>query len=80
MSGRRGAARDAHETEALGREAHGVRGMLSLMACAGLAKLAHRIERQPAEAIAQGDPDELIDGLRKLREALRSRTDLSADG
>jgi hypothetical protein len=54
--------------------------MLSLMACAGLAKLAHRIERQPAEAIAQGDPDELIDGLRKLREALRSRTDLSADG
>ena len=80
MIGRLGAARDAHETEALGREAHGARGMLSLMACAGLAKLAHRIERQPAEAIAQGDPDELIDGLRKLREALRSRTDLSADG
>lgn len=80
MIGRLGAARDAHETEALGREAHGVRGMLSLMACAGLAKLAHRIERQPAEALAQGDPDALIDGLRKLREALRSRTDLSADG
>jgi two-component system sensor histidine kinase/response regulator len=80
MIGRLAAARDAQEPEALSREAHGVRGMLSLMACAGLAKLAHRIERQPAEAIDQGWADALIAGLRKLREALRSRTDLSADG
>ena len=80
MIGRLCAARDTGQAEALGREAHGVRGMLSLMACGGLARLAHRIEREPVEAIELGCPDELIDGLRKLREALRSRTDLSADG
>lgn len=78
--GRLSAARDAGDPDALGREAHGAKGMLSLMACTGLARLAHQIERQPTDATAQARADELIDGLRKLREALRSRPDLSADG
>ena len=66
--------------ENLSREAHGVKGMLSLMGCASLAKLANTIERQPADPGSKARTAELIDGLRKLRETLRSRTDLSPDG
>jgi hypothetical protein len=54
--------------------------MLSLMACSGLARLANQIERQPGENTARARTEELIDGLRKLRQTLQSRTDLSADG
>ena len=54
--------------------------MLSLMACGGLARLANQIERQPTETSARARTDELIDGLRKLRETLQSRSDLSPDG
>jgi hypothetical protein len=54
--------------------------MLSLMACTGLARLANQIERQPTETSARARTDELIDGLRKLRETLQSRSDLSPDG
>jgi len=53
---------------------------LSLMACTGLARLANQIERQPTETSARARTDELIDGLRKLRETLQSRSDLSPDG
>jgi CheY-like chemotaxis protein len=73
-------ARDSSEPDALSREAHGAKGMLSLMACGGLARLANQVERQPTEASARARTDELIDGLRKLREALQSRSDLSPDG
>jgi two-component system sensor histidine kinase EvgS len=73
------AARDGGDADALGREAHGAKGMLSLMACAGLARLANQIERQPGENTARARTEELIDGLRKLRLTLQSRTDLSAD-
>jgi PAS domain S-box-containing protein len=78
--GRLCSARDAGEPDTLGREAHGAKGMLSLMACGSLARLAHQLERQPAETTARTRADELIDGLRKLRETLRSRTDLRPDG
>jgi CheY-like chemotaxis protein/anti-sigma regulatory factor (Ser/Thr protein kinase) len=74
------AARNSSEADLLSREAHGAKGMLSLMACGGLARLANQIERQPTEASARARTDELIDGLRKLREALQSRSDLSPDG
>jgi two-component system sensor histidine kinase/response regulator len=73
-------ARDSAEPDTLSREAHGAKGMLSLMACAGLARLANQIERQPTETSARARTDELIDGLRKLRETLQSRSDLSPDG
>ena len=73
-------ARDSSEPDTLSREAHGAKGMLSLMACTGLARLANQIERQPTETSARARTDELIDGLRKLRETLRSRSDLSPDG
>lgn len=66
--------------ESLSREAHGTKGMLSLMGCTGLARLANAIERQPSEPAAQGRADELIDGLRNLRNTLLSRADLSPDG
>jgi CheY-like chemotaxis protein len=78
--GRLCVARDSAEPDTLSREAHGARGMLSLMACAGLAGLANQVERQPTETSARARTDELIDGLRKLRETLRSRSDLSPDG
>jgi CheY-like chemotaxis protein len=73
-------ARDSSEPDTLSREAHGAKGMLSLMACTGLARLANQIERQPTETSARARTDELIDGLRKLRETLQSRSDLSPDG
>ena len=73
-------ARDSSEPDTLSREAHGAKGMLSLMACTGLARLANQIERQPTETSARARTDELIDGLRKLRETLQSRADLSPDG
>jgi HPt (histidine-containing phosphotransfer) domain-containing protein len=73
-------ARDSAEPDTLSREAHGAKGMLSLMACTGLARLANQIERQPTETSARARTDELIDGLRKLRETLQSRSDLSPDG
>lgn len=73
-------ARDAREEDVLGREAHGVKGMLALMACTGLARLANSIERQPSDPAAATRTDELIDGLRKLRETLQSRVDLSPHG
>jgi HPt (histidine-containing phosphotransfer) domain-containing protein len=73
-------ARDSSEPDTLSREAHGAKGMLSLMACGGLARLANQIERQPTETSARARTDELIDGLRKLRETLQSRSDLSPDG
>ncbi len=73
-------ARDSGDPDALGREAHGAKGMLSLMACTGLARLANQIERQPGDNTARARTEELIDGLRKLRQSLQSRTDLSADG
>jgi HPt (histidine-containing phosphotransfer) domain-containing protein len=66
--------------DSLSQEAHGIKGMLSLMGCAGLAKLANTIERQPADPGAKARTDELIVGLRKLGETLRSRIDLSPDG
>jgi signal transduction histidine kinase/DNA-binding response OmpR family regulator len=78
--GRLCVARDSAEPDTLSREAHGAKGMLSLMACAGLAGLANQVERQPTETSARARTDELIDGLRKLRETLRSRSDLSPDG
>ncbi len=73
-------ARDDASPETLSREAHGAKGMLSLMACSGLARLANTVERQPADPGSRARTDELIDGLRKLRESLLSRADLSPDG
>ena len=80
MLARLGEARDSGDPDVLGREAHGAKGMLSLMACDALARLAHQIENQPADPAARDRADELIDGLRKLRETLQSRSDLSPDG
>lgn len=73
-------ARDSGEPDTLSREAHGAKGMLSLMACDSLARLANQVERQPTESSARARTDELIDGLRKLHEALSSRIDLRPHG
>ena len=64
----------------LTRQAHGTKGMLALMGCAPLAKLANTVERQPAVATAGGQVKELIDGLRRLRDSLGSRADLKPHG
>jgi PAS domain S-box-containing protein len=68
------------EPENLSREAHGIKGMLSLMGCKPLARLAHSLEEHPADATAPHRAQELISGLHQLYESLLSRTDLSPHG
>jgi CheY-like chemotaxis protein len=75
-----GSALAQGDAAALHRHAHGTKGMLALMGCAGLAKLAGTIERQPAGPEVGPQVNELIDGLRKLRESLVSRADLTPHG
>lgn len=66
--------------EALGHEAHGAKGMLSLLSCRSLARTAADLERRHAEPSAPALANELIDGLRNLRDSLRLRQDLSTHG
>ncbi len=73
-------ARDASNLELLSQEAHGIKGMLSLMSCASLARLANSIEVDPGQPEVGVRINELIVGLRKLLETLQSRSDLSPHG
>ena len=73
------AAAEGDQAE-LSRQAHGTKGMLALMGCAALAKIANTVERQPGLSVAGGQVNELIDGLRKLRDSLVSRADLKPHG
>ncbi len=75
-----GSALARGDAVALGRHAHGTKGMLALMGCVVLAKLAGAIERQPDGPEVAPQVNELIDGLRKLRESLVSRADLTPHG
>jgi CheY-like chemotaxis protein/HPt (histidine-containing phosphotransfer) domain-containing protein len=75
-----GTALARRDAGALERHAHGTKGMLALMGCVALAKLAGTIERQPDGAEVGPQVNELIDGLRKLRESLVSRADLTPHG
>jgi PAS domain S-box-containing protein len=64
----------------LTREAHGVKGMLSLMSCAALARVAGGLERQPTGPGSDEAVRELIDGLRRLKERLSSESPQAAHG
>ncbi len=75
-----GTALARRDAVALERHAHGTKGMLALMGCVALAKLAGTIERQPDGPEVGDEVNELIDGLRKLRESLVSRADLTPHG
>ena len=75
-----GTALARRDAVALERHAHGTKGMLALMGCVALAKLAGTIERQPDGPEVGPQVNELIDGLRKLRESLVSRADLTPHG
>ena len=75
-----GTALARRDAVALERHAHGTKGMLALMGCVALAKLAGTIERQPDGPEVGSEVNELIDGLRKLRESLVSRADLTPHG
>lgn len=78
-----GRLKDASREEgrpSLSREAHGVKGMLSLMACGALAKVAGGLERQPAGPGSDEAVAELIDGLRRLKERLLSESPQAAHG
>jgi PAS domain S-box-containing protein len=75
-----GTALARRDAVALERHAHGTKGMLALMGCVALAKLAGTIERQPDGPEIGPQVNELIDGLRKLRESLVSRADLTPHG
>ena len=74
------AVSQSQNTEALGREAHGAKGMLSLMGCKALSHLAWSLEKDPANATAPQRTKELISGLHQLHESLLMRTDLSPHG
>ena len=80
MMAQLGAALAQRDAVALERHAHGTKGMLALMGCVALAKLAGTIERQPDGPEVGPQVNELIDGLRKLRESLVSRADLTPHG
>ncbi len=60
---------DIHE---LTLQAHGIKGMLSLMGCQELSKLASRIEHNASSPISKENTQELINGLRTLQETIRS--------
>ena len=75
-----GSALARRDAAALERHAHGTKGMLALMGCVALAKLAGTIERQPDGPEVTPQVNDLIDGLRKLRESLVSRADLTPHG
>jgi two-component system sensor histidine kinase/response regulator len=53
-------------------QAHGIKGMLSLMGCQELAKLASRIEHNASSPIAKENTKQLIHGLQTLQETIRS--------
>jgi HPt (histidine-containing phosphotransfer) domain-containing protein len=80
MIGRLRSAAEEAGRPALSREAHGVKGMLSLMACGALAKVAGGLERQPEGPGSDEAVRELIDGLRRLKERLTSETPQAAHG
>ena len=80
MIGRLKDARESGAGPTLRREAHGAKGMLALLSCRDLAEVARTLEHHPDEPGAATLADRLIDGLRSLSEALRSRKDLSPHG
>lgn len=53
-------------------QAHGIKGMLSLMGCQELAILASRIEHNASSPIAKENTQQLIHGLQTLQETIRS--------
>ena len=61
-------------------QAHAVSGMLGMMGCTRLVHLAGQIERKPRDPQAIKRTKQLIDGLQRLEESLRSSGDLTADG
>ncbi len=61
-------------------QAHAVSGMLGMMGCTRLVNLAGQIEHKPRDPQTIKRTKQLIDGLRRLEELLRSLGDLTADG
>lgn len=61
-------------------QAHAVCGMLGMMGCSELVRLAGQIDRKPRDPQTVKRVKQLIDGLRRLQESLRSLGDLTADG
>lgn len=61
-------------------QAHAVLGMLGIMGCSELVQLASLIDRRPQDSQTEKRTKRLIDGLRKLKDSLRSLGDLTPDG
>jgi len=80
MIGRLRSAAEEAGRPALSREAHGVKGMLSLMACGALAKVAGGLERQPEGPGSDEAVRDLINGLRRLKERLTSEMPQATHG
>lgn len=62
----------SHNIQELALQAHGIKGMLSLMGCQELSKLASRIEHNASSPISKENTQQLINGLRTLQETIRS--------
>ena len=70
-------ALDQGDPEAVMRQAHGVKGMLALMGCIELSRVAAQLERTPGLPPAAETCQRLIGGLRSLLQSLSSDAELT---
>ena len=68
------------DPEAVMRQAHGVKGMLALMGCIELSRVAAQLERTPGLPPAAETCQRLIGGLRNLLLSLSSDSELTPHG
>jgi two-component system sensor histidine kinase/response regulator len=73
-------ALDQGDPETVMRQAHGIKGMLALMGCIELSRVAAQLERTPGLPPAAETCQRLIGGLRTLLQSLSSGEELSAHG
>ena len=68
------------DPETVMRQAHGVKGMLALMGCIELSRVAAQLERTPGLPPAAETCQRLIGGLRSLLQSLSSDPELTTHG
>lgn len=80
MIGKLQMALDKNDPKDIQFQAHAIGGMLGIMGCSELVQLSTRINRRYRDPQTPKRTKELIDGLRRLEESLRSLGDLTPDG
>ena len=74
------AALNQGDPETVMRQAHGIKGMLALMGCIDLARVAAQLERTPGLPPAAETCQRLSGGLRSLLQSLISTAELTSHG